>query len=332
MPQDSCDIAGSIHVALAPEGARVAAVRITSTRPTEAARVFVGKPVGEVTSSIGRIFSLCGIAQTVAALDAAEQALGIGASAEASAARDVLRLAEMAAQIVMRLGLHWPRALGLPMQPEAVRGALMGQQMLEAQLLGAGWRRPGAALSAPAPAAADTVARFAAIDIPALVAPLAQALAERGWEGYGALPEGMAPEVGSFARQWEAVAEPRAAHGPGLAARLHAAAADFTAIAAEMRVRLAATGPVPERAPSRQSGAGEATVETARGPLHHRMTVTDGIVTACQTEAPTEENFAADGPVAAGLLGAPADLVAAELHLLAIDPCVGCTVALDATK
>jgi uptake hydrogenase large subunit len=38
-------------------------------------------------------------------------------------------------------------------------------------------------------------------------------------------------------------------------------------------------------------------------------------------------NFAPTGPVATGLIGARADLLAAELHVLAIDPCVACSVA-----
>ena len=44
------------------------------------------------------------------------------------------------------------------------------------------------------------------------------------------------------------------------------------------------------------------------------------------TEAPTEANFAPGGAAEAGLKGAAADARAAELHVLAIDPCVAAVV------
>ena len=79
---------------------------------------------------------------------------------------------------------------------------------------------------------------------------------------------------------------------------------------------------------ARPSGEGAATVETARGPLTHEVEIRDLRVTRCRTTAPTERNFAPGGPVAAGLQGAPLDLLAAELHILAIDPCVAASVDL----
>ena len=80
------------------------------------------------------------------------------------------------------------------------------------------------------------------------------------------------------------------------------------------------------RIPPRRTGEGAATVETARGLLTHRVRVERGIVTACQTFAPTDANFAPDGPVVTGLTGQPLDPVAARLHVFAIDPCVACSV------
>lgn len=326
---DTCDIGGSIRVVLRPRGEQVGAVEIASTRPLSAARVFVGKPVDDVVESIGRLFSLCGKAQTVAALRAAEQALGLDPAPGVEAARELLRLAEMLTQTAMRLGLHWPRALGLELRPDLVRAALAAEQAVEAQVAGMGWRAVGAGVTAPPDAMTDTLARLTdALAGSALVAQLATALEVRGREGFGALPEGMAPEAGALSRNWDArkVAAARAAHGAGLAARLAASAEDLARLPLEMIAALAGVEATPARAAPRRSGAGAATVETARGPLTHRIEIKDGVVVSCETEAPTEANFAPGGPAAAGLVGAVLDPGAAELHLLAIDPCVGCEV------
>ncbi|MCB1356047.1 MAG: hypothetical protein KDK53_05950 [Maritimibacter sp.] len=318
-------VGGDIEIRLTPEGARIAAVEILSTRPRQAARIFEGKPADTMCATIGRVFSLCGKAQTVAALTAVEQALGIARDPSVAAARDAVRRAEMLTQVVTRLALHWPRALGLPLAPEAVRAAMAAENVIESVVLGAGWRKPGAGLVG---GPVDIVA--AQIDIEALVAPLAAALVARGWEAYGALPEGAAPEHGVFATYWDApaVAQARAAHGAGLAARLAAAEVALTVLPGEIATDLAGLRPSPTRPAERDAGHAVATVETARGPLSHLVRIEAGQVKTCRTEAPTEMNFTDDGPVAAGLVGAAADPVAAELHVLAIDPCVAARVEL----
>ena len=157
---------------------------------------------------------------------------------------------------------------------------------------------------------------------------LAQALSARGLDGYGVLPAGVRPEAGALTRNWTApgVLDARRAHGAGLAARLAASGTELEDLPLQMIAaasNIAATEP---RVAATDSGQAQATVETARGPLTHRVTIAAGRVSACATEAPTEANFAVHGPVAAGLIGAPLDPVAAELHVLAIDPCVGCVV------
>ncbi len=317
------DIAGEIQVRLTDTAGRIGAVGISSTRPVAAARVFEGKTPEEMCESIGRVFSLCGMAQTVAALTAVEAAFGIVPDPRVVAARNAARRAEMLTQIVTRLALHWPRVLGLPLAPEAVRVAMAAERAIEAEVLGDGWRRPGAGTPGGATDAP-------AVDVAALVDPLMQALGARGIENYGALPEGATPEHGVLTAYWETerVARARTDHGAGLAARLAAAEVALKTLPEEIRADLAASGPAPPRAASRDTGDGTATVETARGPLTHRVTIEAGLVTRCRTEAPTEPNFAQAGPVAAGLAGAAADPVAAELHVLAIDPCVACRVEL----
>jgi len=317
MTNSSPDIAGSIRVTLTPSGGRVGAVAIASTRPVAAARMFQGLAASEMTARIGRVFSLCGAAQTVAALGAVEQALGIAPAPGVSAARDALRLAEMITQTTMRLALHWPRALGMELRPDLVRIALEAERSVETQVLGADWRQPGAGL-------------LRALADDPLPEVLAKALAARGIESFGALASGQGPEAGALSRNWDAaaVAEACARHGAGLAARLAAARHDLAILPFALADALAQVSQTPPRPPARQTGQGAATVETARGPLTHRVAITGGVVTACETEAPTEANFTPHGPVASGLSGAPLDAVAAELHVLAIDPCVACSIEL----
>ncbi|GGD43477.1 hypothetical protein [Sinisalibacter lacisalsi] len=327
MTRPSPDIAGTIRVTLTPENGRVGGVVIASTRPVAAARMFEGLQAAEMTRRIGRVFSLCGAAQTVAALDAVEQALGIAPAPGVAAAREAARLAEMLTQTVMRLALHWPRALGLDLRPDLVRAALEAERGLEARVLGEGWRQPGAALGAPG-ALDDRLAPLMALADDPLPGALAEALAARGIEGFGALAPGQGPEAGALSRNWDspAVAALRARHGAGLAVRLAASRHDLEALPDALAAALARVAETPPRPATRDTGRGAATVETARGPLTHRVEIADGIVTACETEAPTEANFTARGPVATGLTGAPLDPVAAELHVLAIDPCVACSV------
>lgn len=329
MTKPSADIAGTIRITLTPAGGRVGSVAIASTRPVAAARMFEGLAAGEMTARIGRVFSLCGAAQTVAALGAVEQALGIAPVPGVAAARDAVRLAEMITQTAMRLALHWPRVLGLDLRPDLVRTALEAERSLEARVLGADWRAPGAALAVPAAMDEPLAALTALADDP-LPGVLAKALAARGIEGFGPLASGQGPEAGALSRNWDApaVAEARARHGAGLATRLAASRHDLARLTVALSDALARVTQSPPRPATRQTGQGEATVETARGPLTHRVEIADGIVTACETEAPTEANFAAHGPVASGLIGAPLDAVAAELHVLAIDPCVACSIEL----
>ncbi|GKY89498.1 hypothetical protein [Sinisalibacter aestuarii] len=324
-------IGGEIRVRLGRDGEAIGAVEILSTRPRDAARIFVGMPVDRMCETIGRVFSLCGTAQSVAALRAAEAAQGLDSEPGVEAARDLARLAEMLTQTAMRLALHWPRVLGLEPRPEIVRACLAAERQIEAEALGPGWRRPGAGAAMPGAALAEALGALdTLIEAADPGAPLAEALAARGIEGYGALPGAMAPEAGAFARNWEAprVAALREAHGAGLAARLAASRAELEDLPLQMLAALNRIAATPARSARRDTGDGMARVETARGPLTHRQRLSDGVVVACATEAPTEANFAPGGPVAAGLRGAPLDAVAAELHLLAIDPCVACSIEL----
>ena len=72
-------------------------------------------------------------------------------------------------------------------------------------------------------------------------------------------------------------------------------------------------------------------MQTARGLLLHRATVTEGRVAGYQIVAPTEWNFHPQGALVRGLEGAAAtDAMALErdarLIVQALDPCVACRV------
>jgi len=84
----------------------------------------------------------------------------------------------------------------------------------------------------------------------------------------------------------------------------------------------------PNGATAITTGRGLGSVETARGRLFHWVEVREGTVARYRTLAPTEWNFHPDGPLAAGLVGAPAGDAdttrrAVDLLVTAIDPCVG---------
>lgn len=329
------DIGGEIRVCLRVQDRRVVAVDCISSRPSDSTRMFVGKPLATVTRSIGNIYSLCGRAQTIAALLAIEHALHIPVPPQLRAARDLLRLSEMLSQTAMRLCLHWPRALGLSIQPALVRECLAAEQKFEAQIMtGEGWKTPGTCLSAPDTVAAGAVLDALTTSVDTLVngpLPIAlrTALKVHGLLGFGALPEGVEPELGALRRNGDhpAVAETRAAYGTGLATRLQAALADLCLITSLMQDALSGVTPVAAQKITNASGEGTALLETARGRLEHQVTIRDGHITRYRINAPTEINFRTDGPVAAGLMGAeatdiPALTCAAGLHILAIDPCV----------
>ncbi len=66
------EMGGEIRVRLTDVAGRIGAVEIVSTRPVEAARIFEAQTAEAMCGAIGRVFSLCGKAQTVAALTAVE--------------------------------------------------------------------------------------------------------------------------------------------------------------------------------------------------------------------------------------------------------------------
>ena len=154
-------------------------------------------------------------------------------------------------------------------------------------------------------------------------------LATHGLQSFGTLAPDSDPEQGALMRQWSAppVRRMRAKYGAGLAARLSAGHSDLRAIvdALGLVLREGCTDTLTVKLT--QDGQGTAQVETVRGKLRHQVSVQHSRITAYQIDAPTEANFHPDGVVPQGLQGADATDIAAlrraaQLHILAIDPCV----------
>ncbi|WP_448206117.1 nickel-dependent hydrogenase large subunit [Azospirillum sp. sgz302134] len=121
-------------------------------------------------------------------------------------------------------------------------------------------------------------------------------------------------------------------HGPGVAAHIAARLVELADLPDRMALLtdgLQAADPVrAEGGPGQGSGA----IETARGRLAHWVRLEGGRIAEHRTVAPTEWNFAADGPLARGLTGAAADEALPEragMLVTALAPCVACAITID---
>ena len=334
------DLSSTITVRMGVRDAHVTAVDVVSTRLADASKVFVGRTPVQAAQMVGMLFSLCARAQTVAGLEALEQAQDIALAPPHARARDVMRLAEMLSQTALRLCMDWPRLLRLPPEPVVVRACLSAEAALERALFAnALWKTPGGASFSPdVQAVLDQISSLVRLvgmtvlraDQDGLAEQLRRAVSREHLQSFGALNDEARREDGALVRRWNdaRVREACDVYGLGLRARLEARLADMTALLDEMAE--AAQGLEPGKAfdqKARDSGVGEAHVQTARGVLTHRVTVKDGLIADYVIDAPTDANFAPDGSVVMGLLGADATdsgalMCAAELHVLAIDPCV----------
>ncbi len=156
--------------------------------------------------------------------------------------------------------------------------------------------------------------------------------------GFSARPhrDGAPAHTGPLARHADhpLVASVAARHGFGMAALAAARLADLDALARRMAHAADAVTPAdPASASDAPPGQGCGVVETARGRLAHWLRLTpDDRIADFRTVAPTEWNFAADGPLARGLTGLaagpnPADR--ARLLVALLDPCVACAVTVE---
>jgi hypothetical protein len=311
--------------------------------------VFIGLSPAEAATLAGRLFSLCPVAQSLAAQAAGEAARQAAMPVEPDAAergaRALKLLCERLGEMLRASLLDWPgdappapedisrlrealKALRkmpqtdkAPQRIEALADAMLGlndmflRQLAAVQADEAHWE-----LAAQTPdylGAADDAAVFAAMT------------RDAGFSRAPALP-GRCAETGAPARQQ--------ATGGGLAARLAARQADLAVTLVAIRTLLAG-GATPEGLLSAQgepSGWGFAAVDSARGRLYHalRLDSADRIADY-RIVAPTEWNFHPEGPLARLLRGARIGAGTAakrriERLAFVFDPCIrACAEVLD---
>jgi uptake hydrogenase large subunit len=86
--------------------------RVVSARNRGIAAALAGRPVGEVLALLRRLFPLCGIAHTIAAVTAIETAFGLVPSRAQRAFRELMLVTEHANSVAWRLLMDWPPLLG----------------------------------------------------------------------------------------------------------------------------------------------------------------------------------------------------------------------------
>jgi hypothetical protein len=154
-----------LSVALEVADGRVTGVGLESSRCVDVARVLIGQPVGAAARLVGLLFSLCGVAQTVAAVRAAEAATGARASPATNGARHAVVLCEAVEQSVLRLGMDWPAVAGTAPDIEAVRELRRDVMAARRAASVASWDRIGGAADGarwPPPALNPAVASMTA--------------------------------------------------------------------------------------------------------------------------------------------------------------------------
>ncbi|MDQ2105639.1 nickel-dependent hydrogenase large subunit, partial [Azospirillum isscasi] len=189
-------------------------------------------------------------------------------------------------------------------------------------------------------ALAPDMAGFGACGVPALEAHPASWFGARlsADAGFSEAPRqhGAPAHTGPLARRsaHPLVAALLAAHGPGLAAHVAARLVELADVPdrmASLADRLDDADPAPDDG-TPHHGEGSGAVDTARGRLAHWVRLEDGRIADYRIVAPTEWNFAADGPLAHGLADAAADGALAEragLLVAALDPCVASAIAIQ---
>lgn len=335
----------------------VTAADVASSRAVAASRVLEGKAPEDALRLVPLLFALCGTAQQVAGLRAAEDALGMTPEPEEALARHLLVTAETVAEHATRMLVDWPKLAGLEPHTGPARAARTAAQAVQAALYPAGGRgviggktcvdraalrtaaetlEAGVVVALSAVAAvldhAPEVRMSAAPAMPDRLDPawLAARMEDATFLKMPTGPTGEVFETGPFARRppAEAAAQVR----DRLAARL----AETWALAREIvenATDFDYTPTLGENPPAGLGGGrGLGAVEAARGRLVHSMEITGGRIARYRILAPTEWNFhprGALGKALGGLTGAPAAEAerAARWMVAALDPCVACAVS-----
>ncbi len=128
-------------------------VRLRSSRPLLASRLFEGKPSAEALRNVPLLFNVCGQAQGVAAVRAVESAQGKPACDPVELSRDRLVRLETLSEHLCRVLTDWPRFIGDPPDPQRLAALLQALRALRDRLDpdGALTRTPGLTRAAESP-------------------------------------------------------------------------------------------------------------------------------------------------------------------------------------
>lgn len=116
---------GQLDIELVHDASGVRQATLRAARPLQASRILEGTAVETALHRLPLIFSLCGTAQSAAALGACEKALAISPSTAQKQAREMLVWMESAREHLLRILLDWPAFAGEAVQqdklPELMR-------------------------------------------------------------------------------------------------------------------------------------------------------------------------------------------------------------------
>ena len=313
-------------------------VRIDRRGPANPLAIACGRSLAEALVLPRLLFPVCPVAHTSAALRAAEAAAGLDLGSGQGAARELLVLAEAVAGCVWRSALTWPALVGASPRPEPVREARAACDLLAASLFAGAWAQPGGAdlaisrdgVDRAVRALGDALTGLEESDMLVLAAAQAQVVTFNGSLCDGLEGTFHDPDIDPEALCREET--PRSLSGASGPVRLedwfHAARGHGRQLLDEMSARVEFLfEEQPQSLPEDVTGTGLGQAITARGRLRHIMTLERGIVTAWQSAAPTDWNFAPNGAAAryAAALGSEAAKHSKVNWLIAaLDPCTPC--------
>jgi len=117
------DPAGRLQIQIAAS-ANGTSVRLGSSRPVAAARLFVGRDAASAVRLLPSLFSVCSVAQSSACAAALEEAAGQPAPHSVQVRRVRLLAAEALREHLWRILLDWPLALGEGPADQAMRDVM----------------------------------------------------------------------------------------------------------------------------------------------------------------------------------------------------------------
>ncbi|MHB9119317.1 MAG: hypothetical protein ACYC2R_13745 [Burkholderiales bacterium] len=137
-------IEGRLYLTVKWDGLGVQSAELASTRPVQACHIFRGKTVAHVVAILPLLFSVCRLAQSAAALQACQQALGTGPSSSVRRTRQLVVLAETAQEYLWRFSLDWPQLTGAQTDEKAYAQGRVGlERAIQPVLADAGWKTAG---------------------------------------------------------------------------------------------------------------------------------------------------------------------------------------------